>query len=88
MMLHWAGWPVGWWSNEDGRVRCRRVVGVQEDGRVALGQAGFQRDDPCEAGCLGDHEGDEDYVFHIGVVVCAFANKSRRRSRRRLFRRG
>ena len=58
MMLHWAGRAVGRWSDEDGRVRRRRVVGVQEDGGVALGEASFKGDYPCEAGCLGDHERD------------------------------
>lgn len=42
---------------------------MQKDGRIALGQAGFKADDPCEAAGLGDEEGDEDDVFHIEVVV-------------------
>lgn len=57
------------WSDEDGRVAGRRVVWVEEDGGIAFGQAGFKADDPCEAASLGDEEGDEDDVFHIGVVV-------------------
>ena len=69
MVLDWTRRAVGRWSDEDRRVRCGRVVGVQEDGRVALGQPGFERDDPCEAAGLGDEEGDEDDVFHIGVMV-------------------
>ena len=42
---------------------------MQEDGRIAFGEAGLKADDPCEAAGLGDEEGDEDDVFHIGVVV-------------------
>ena len=44
---------------------------MEEHGRIAFGEAGLKADDPCEAGCLGDKEGDEDDVFHIGVVVGA-----------------
>ena len=40
---------------------------MQEDGGLAVGEPGFKGDDPSKAGCLGDHEGDEDDVFHIGV---------------------
>ena len=68
-MLHWAAWTVWRWSDEDGGVRCWRVVGMQEHGRIALGQSGLKRHDPCEAAGLGDEEGDEDDVFHIGVLV-------------------
>ena len=42
---------------------------MQEDGRVAFCESTFKADYPCEAGCLGDEEGDEDDVFHIGVGV-------------------
>jgi hypothetical protein len=42
---------------------------VEEYGRLPVGEAGFKGDDPSEAGCLGDHEGDEDDVFHISVLV-------------------
>ena len=66
MVLDWAGRAVGWRSDKDGRVRRRRVVGVEEHGGVPFGESAFKADDPCEAGCLGDEEGDEDYVFHIG----------------------
>ena len=69
MVLHWACRAVWRWSDEDWCVRCRRVVGVQEDGRVAFGEPGLKADDPCEAAGLGDEEGDKDDVFHIGVVV-------------------
>ena len=69
MVLHGPGRAVWRWSDEDGGVRRWRVVGVQEDGGIALGEAGFKADDPCEAAGLGDEEGDEDDVFHIGVVV-------------------
>ena len=69
MVLHGAARPVWRWSDEDGRVRRRRVVGVEEHGGVPFGESAFKADDPCEAGCLGDEEGDEDNVFHIGVVV-------------------
>ena len=69
MMLHWAGRAVWRWSDEDRCVRCRRVVWVEEDGGIPFGQAGFKADDPCEAAGLGDEEGDEDDVFHIGVVA-------------------
>ena len=68
-MLHWAGRAIWRRSDEDGGVRCWRVVGVEKDGGVAFSQSGFKRHDPCEAAGLGDEEGDEDDVFHIVVVV-------------------
>jgi hypothetical protein len=42
---------------------------VQEDGGIPLCESAFKADDPCEAAGLGDEEGDEECVFHIGVVV-------------------
>jgi hypothetical protein len=42
---------------------------VEKYGGLAVGEPGFEADDPRKAGCLGDHEGDEDDVFHIGVLV-------------------
>ena len=68
-MLHWAAWAVWRWSDEDRGVRRWRIVGVQEDGRVAFGEPGLKADDPCEAAGLGNEERDEDDVFHIGVMV-------------------
>ena len=56
-------------SDEDRGVRCGGVVGVEKDGRLAVGEPGFEANDPSEGGGLGDEEGDEDDVFHIGVVV-------------------
>ena len=69
MVLNWAARTVWRWSDEDRGVRRRRIVGVEEHGRIAFGEPGFEADDPCEAAGLGDEEGDEDDVFHIGVVV-------------------
>ena len=69
MVLNWTRRAVWWRSDKDRCVAGRRVVRVEEDGGVALGKAGLKADYPCERGCLGDHEGDEDYVFHIRVVV-------------------
>ena len=69
MVLDRTRRPVWWRSDKDGCVRCRRVVRVQEHGRVTFGETGLKADDPCEAAGLGDEESDEDDVFHIGVVV-------------------
>ena len=69
MVLDRTSRPVWRWSDEDRCVRCRRVVGVQEDGGIPFGQPGFKGDYPCEAAGLGDEEGDEDDVFHIGCLV-------------------
>ena len=41
---------------------------MQEDGGVAFCESAFKADDPCEGRCLGDEEGDQKCVFHIGVV--------------------
>ena len=39
---------------------------MEEHGRIAFGEPGFKRHDPCEAAGLRDEKGDEDDVFHIG----------------------
>ena len=39
---------------------------MQEDGRLTVGEPGFKRDYPREAGGLGNEERDEECVFHIG----------------------
>ena len=69
MVLDWTRRAVWRGGDEDGCVRRRRVVRVEEHGGIAFGEAGFKADYPCEAGCLGDEEGDQKCVFHIGVVV-------------------
>ena len=69
MLLDWPRRAVGWWGDKDWRVRRRRIVRVEEHGGVPFSESAFKADDPCEAGCLGDEEGDEECVFHIGVVV-------------------
>lgn len=68
MVLHGEGRPVWRGSDEDGCVAGWRVVGVEKHSWIALGQAGFKADDPCEAAGLGDEKSDEDNVFHIGVI--------------------
>ena len=70
MVLNWTRRAVWWRSDKDRCVRRRRVVGVEEDRWVAFCKAGFKADDPCEAAGLGDEEGDQKCVFHIGVVGC------------------
>jgi hypothetical protein len=42
---------------------------VEKYGGLAVGEPGFEADDPSEGGGLGDEERDEDDVFHIEVVV-------------------